>query len=97
MRVVRVRTDEGARAGLLVAEGPKYASIISPDASGIRVLKLAWAETVKHRGARIQVKLQLEDVRFNGGPYPVARAKRLLRKMGRRVGITKQAKKFLKG
>lgn len=92
MKVVEVQTDHGYRTGILITEGRKYASIIWPDASGIRVNRIPWIEQGKHR----QIKLTLREVELKGKPYPIARAKKSLRAMGRRVGITKQARRALR-
>lgn len=81
-KVVCVHEDEGIRTGLLVAEGPKYMSFIWPDSSGIKIKKLR-----KSRSLRIT---EYPD-------YPVKRAKTILRKCARGFGITKTAKKYLRG
>lgn len=91
-RVVRVHDGSGYRTGLLVREGPKFASFIWADSSGVRVSKLPWIEGVKGG----VIKLTFEPVDYRDKPYPVARAKRFLRAYGRRVGITKEAKKLLR-
>lgn len=91
-RVVTVHDGTGYRTGLLVTEGPKYASFIWADASGVRVTRLPWVERLKYG----IVKLTTRDVDFKGKPYPVARAKRFLRGAGKRYGITKEARRLLR-
>ncbi len=91
-RVVTVHDGSGYRTGLLVIEGPKYASLIWADSTGVRVTRLPWEE----KGRYGVVRLSLRPVDYKGKAYPIARAKRFLRGAGRRFGITKEAKRLLK-
>jgi hypothetical protein len=89
-RTVTVHLDEGYRTGLVIAEGPKYMSIIWPDSSGIAVTKLEWVE---HRlNPPRKVTLEYHDL----PAITVSKAKKILRKMGRECGITKSAKRALR-
>lgn len=80
MQVIQIHEDEGIRTGVLVAEGPKFISVIWPDSGGMRIRKIE-----KARGTRFTVL-----------DYPLAKAKKTLRKCGKKFGITKGAKKALK-
>lgn len=82
MIVISIHEDEGVRTALVVAEGPKFLAVIWPDSAGMRIRKIR-----KSPGLRIT---ELPD-------YPVARAKKIMRKCGRNFGITKGAKKALRG
>ena len=81
MRVVRVRADDGVHTGLLVIEGPAWIHVIWPDWRGVRVNKVA-----NDRRLRIT---ELTS-------YPINRAKRILRRCGKKFGITKAARQALR-
>lgn len=81
-RVIRVHEPEGVRTGLVVADGPRYLSVIWPDAAGMKIRKLK-----KDRALRVH---ELED-------YPPARARKLMRGMCKRFGYSKAARKALRG
>ncbi len=85
MKVITLKSlPEGARTGLLIGEGPKWIRVIWPDAAGIRI----------HRVAKDR-SLKFTETEYRGRPYPVTRAKSKLRQMGRRVGISKTARRAL--
>lgn len=85
--LVSIRTDEGVRSALVVRTGPRLAHVI-------------WADDRKP-GVRIN-KIPKEHLRwatpllYKDKPYPLTRAKRMFRKMGKALGITKSAKKELR-
>lgn len=86
MEVVRYHTDKGFVTCLKVAVGRKLIQIIPMDSSGIKIVKVPLAQE------RLMKPLELK-----GKPYPVKRAKKLLRASGRRFGITRSAKQALRG
>ena len=81
MKVVRVHEDEGYRTGILVTEGPAWVHILWLDDSGVKINKVA-----NDRHLKVSELVG----------YPIARAKKLLRRCGRTFGITKSAKKALR-
>jgi hypothetical protein len=87
MDLLSIRTDDGVRSAIVIKTGPTYAHVIWADdrSPGVRVNKVpkAWL--------RYATPLLYKDK-----PYPLARAKRLFRKMGKSLGITKSAKKELR-
>ena len=83
MNVVQVHTADGFKSGLLVTVGRKYLSIIFPDSAGIRI-------------KRMPLSTQYRELQYRDKPYPVGRAKRLIKAMGKSFGITKSAKRILK-
>lgn len=87
MELIRLRTDEGVRSAIVVKTGPRLAHVIWADdrKPGVRVNKIP-KEFL--RGAT--------PLEYKGKPYPLNRAKRLFRKMGKSLGITKSAKKELR-
>ena len=87
MEVITLRTEEGYRSAILLTTGPKYAQVVWADdrKPGVRVNKIP-----KH-----WLRYSAPLLR-NGKPYNISRAKRMFRKMGRTLGITKSAKKALK-
>ncbi len=78
--IATVHTDDGYRTGLVVTVGPKWVSMIWPDAAGIRIRKM-------ERSSKFEVLVG----------YNLNRAKRHLRRCGRNFGITKSAKRALRG
>ncbi len=76
-------TDGSVRAAMIVKVGQKYTSLVWTDdrKPGVRINK------VPHEHLRNSPPLL-----YKGKPYPLARAKKLFRKMGRTFGITKSAK-----
>ncbi len=82
MIAIQIHTDEGIRSGVLVTEGRKYLSFCWPDSAGIRVHKMPKST-------------RYTELQKNGKPYPVNRAKRMLKSMGRKFGITKAARRAL--
>lgn len=69
------------RTGLVVADGHKYWGVIWPQAKGMKINK------VEKQTARFTI--------VEG--YPLKKAKAKLRKCGKKFGITKSAKKALRG
>lgn len=87
-QLISIRThDESVRCALVVKVGPKFARVIWADdrKPGVRINK------VPKEWLRGCAPLELK-----GKPYPLSRAKRLFRKMGRSLGITKSAKQELR-
>ena len=80
--IIRVHEDEGVRTALVVTVGPKFVSLIWPDSAGMKIRKLP-----NDRRLRYDV---LED-------YPVRKAKRAMRAMCKRFGVTKSARLALRG
>ena len=78
-----VHLDDGIRSAIVVAVGPKFTRLIWIDDRnpGVRINKI--------RNNQIRATA-IED-------YPIARAKKLFRKTGRSLGITKGAKRALRG
>jgi hypothetical protein len=78
----RVHTDEGVRSAFIIAIGPKYTSMIWMDdrKPGVRINKI--------------LNTEIRSVEIEG--YPIARAKKLFRKSGRSLGITKSARRALR-
>lgn len=87
MELIQLRTDEGVRCALVVKVGPRLAHLIWADdrKPGVRINK------VPKEYLRYATPLMLKDK-----PYPLNRAKRKFRAMGRSLGITKTAKKELR-
>jgi hypothetical protein len=82
--LIKFHTDDGSvRCALIVKVGLKYTSLVWADdrTPGLRVNK------VPHDHLR-----NAPPLLYKGKPYPLTRAKKLLRKMGRTFGITKSAK-----
>ncbi len=83
-RVVNYRTEAGTKPAL-VREARTLLHVLTMDGQ-LSVRKVPKAE------ARY-----MRDLERNGKPYPVSRAARTFRSYGRRAGITKAARKFLRG
>ena len=86
--LIQIHLDDGIRPGLIVKVGRKFTSLIWADdrKPGVRVNKVPndWVENSR-------------PVQYHGKPYPLARAKKMFRKMGRSLGITKSARRALAG
>lgn len=77
-----VHLDDGVRSAFIVAVGPKFTSMI-------------WIDD-RNPGVRIN-KILNTEIRATAMPgYPIAKAKKLFRKSGRSLGITKSAKRALR-
>jgi len=87
MDLISIHTDQGVRSALVLKTGPKMAHVIWADDRnpGVRINKIPkeWL-----RYAR--------PIEYKGKPYPLARAKRLFRSMGRSLGITKSARQEIR-
>ena len=83
-KVIRWRSDGGVRTALVVNEGRKFVSLIPADFP-VRVRKVPLVESK-----------DFIDVEYKGKPYPLKRAVRILKRMGKTGGITKSASKALK-
>ena len=83
-KVVTWRSNEGVRSALLVNEGRKFISLIPVDLP-VRIKKVPLTETKYMR-----------DSEYKGKLYPLKRAVRILKRMGKEGGITKSASKALK-
>jgi len=81
MQVVRYKTHNGTFTGIHVGDGRKFFKLILMDAAGIRIIK----EPLGNK--RFMTVLE----------YRTAKARKLFRAAGRRFGITKSAKKALRG
>ncbi len=77
-----VHLDDGVRSALVVAVGPKFTSLI-------------WIDD-RNPGVRINKILNAEIRATEIAGYPIAKAKKLFRKSGRSLGITKSAKRALR-
>jgi hypothetical protein len=77
-----VHLDDGYRSALIVAVGPKFTSMIWIDdrCPGVRINKIRNTE--------------IRAIEIAG--YSIARAKKLFRKSGRSLGITKSARRALR-
>jgi len=87
--LISFHTDDGSvRSAFIVKVGPKFASLVWADdrKPGVRINK------VPHEQLRSSHPLL-----FKGQPYPLPRAKKMFRSMGRKFGITKGAKIALRG
>lgn len=87
--IIRIHTADGSvRCAVIVKVGLKFTSLIWADdrKPGVRINKVPndWADNSP-------------PVEYRGKPYPLARAKKMFRKMGRTLGITKSARKALQG
>lgn len=82
-KVVKWRSNEGVRSALLVNEGHKFVSLIPVDFP-VRIRKVPLVET-RH----------MSECEYKGKPYPVKRAVKVLKRMGKAYGITKAASKAL--
>lgn len=76
-----VHLDDGVRSAFIVAVGPTFTRMI-------------WIDD-RNPGVRIH-KIRNNEIRSTLMDYPLARAKKLLRKTGRSLGITKSAKRALR-
>lgn len=88
MELISFRTSDGSvRCSLVVKIGPRLAHLIWLDdrKPGIRINKIPKEQL---RGAA--------PLEYKGKPYPLARAKRHLRRAGQVHGITKSAKKEIR-
>ncbi len=74
MKVIRYHSDHGARTGILISTGRKFHKVLLVD-NPVRVTKVPLSEE------RHFTDLEYRQV---GRPYPVARAKRILRDAVRR-------------
>ena len=88
--VATVHTDEGYYTGLLITMGTKYASMIWPESTGMRINRLPLSTYNHKRRKTFALNLVLDP------DYNVDKAKKHLRQCGRRFGITKAAKQELK-
>jgi len=82
--LISFHTDDGSvRCAFIAKVGQKFTSLIWADdrTPGVRINK------VPHEHLR-----NSPPVLYKGKPYPLARAKKAFRKMGRTFGITKTAK-----
>jgi len=79
--IIKIRTENCVRTALIVAITTKYMSAV-------------WAND-KKPGVRIH-KIPHNEVRADIIDYPLAKAKKAFRKMGRTFGITKSAKRALR-
>ena len=70
MKAIRIGTDHGFRSGLLIGEGRRYLLVILAD-NPVRVHKFP-------------LDRAYAEIQYHGRPYPVPRAKRLLRDMVKR-------------
>lgn len=86
MQVVRYHTDNGYVAALKVVVGRKMIQLIPMDSAGIKIVKVP-----------LEQERYMKPMELKGKPYPINRAKKLLRASGRRFGITKSAKLALRG
>jgi hypothetical protein len=77
-----VHLDDGVRSAFIVAVGPKFTSMI-------------WIDD-RNPGVRINKLLNTEIRAIELAGYPIAKAKKLFRKSGRSLGITKSAKRALR-
>ena len=78
--IIQIHEDEGYRVALVAAVGPKFVALVWPDSSGMKIHKLPNDRSLKY--------VDLD--------YPVVKAKKMMRGMGRRFGITKSAKRALR-
>jgi hypothetical protein len=87
MDLLSIRTDDGVRSAIVIKTGPTFAHVIWADdrTPGVRINKIP----------KIWMRYAT-PLEYKGKPYPLSRAKRLFRKMGRSLGITKAAKKELR-
>ena len=83
-KIIRWRGDGGVRTALVVNEGRKFVTVIPADFP-VRIRKIPLVETKN-----------FVDVEYKGKPYPLKRAVRILKRMGKTGGITKAANKALK-
>lgn len=79
--MIQVHEDTGIYVALVAIVGRKWVQLIRADAAGIKLTRRPKSD------ARYWVEID----------YPVARAKRHFRKMGKAVGITKSARRALRG
>lgn len=88
MEMITIHTDEGIRTAIVLGEGPKYVRMIWADdrRPGVRVNKVP----------KDRMRRDTKPLMYKGKPYPLARAKRHFRNMGRALGITKSARKELR-
>lgn len=77
----QVHTDDGYRCALVVTVGPKFTGLI-------------WIDD-RSPGVRIN-KIRNTEITSKALDYPLAKAKRLFRKSGRTLGITKAARRALR-
>ena len=75
--VIQIHTDEGIRAAIVVLVAKKYTHLV-------------WAEDTRP-GVQIH-KIPHAEIRAQVIVYPLAKAKKSFRRMGRTFGITKSAK-----
>ena len=89
MKVIQYHSDDGRRTGLLISTGRKFHKAILMD-NPIRVIKIP-----------ISSGRYIDDLETGAGvPYPVSRAKRLLRNAAKRFhgsirNISKEAREAL--
>jgi len=81
MQVVRYKTEQGVFTGIHIGDGRKFFQLILMDASGIRVIK-----------EPLNNKRFLREIQ-----YSAAKARKLFRAAGRRFGISKAARKAIRG
>lgn len=79
--IVKIHTDEGIRAAIVVLVARKYTHFI-------------WAEDSRP-GVQIR-KVLHPEIRAEVITYSLAKAKKSFRRMGRSFGITKSAKRALR-
>ena len=86
--VISIRLDEGGvRSAIVVKIGPKFAHLVWADdrVPGVRVNRVP----VGHLDLA-------EPLMYREKPYPLPRAKRLFRRMGKNLGSTKSAREALR-
>ena len=79
--VIKIHTDEGVRAAIVVLVAKKYTHLI-------------WAEDSRP-GVQIR-KVPHNEIRAEVIDYSLSKAKKSFRRMGRTFGITKSAKRALR-
>ena len=85
---VRGGFESAVRSALVRTGGSKWLQVVAIDATtsgGLKLWKVPLADT-KH----------MQPLLLKGKPYPMARALKTFRKMGKTHGISKGAKKLLK-
>ena len=82
---IRYHSEQGWIAGAIVARGRALLQCVFVEGSGLSITKLPLAD-----------ERFMQPLEYRGQPYPENRARRHLRRMGRKFGITKAAKAALK-
>lgn len=79
---------ESAQRVAFIKKGKKWIQVLAIDASSSGGMKM-WKEPIAHEA-------NMKPLLYKGKPYPVNRALKVFRKVGKTHGITKSAKAFLK-